>query len=66
MELISNNLFPIAMSVALFWKINDQDKQHNQQLETQAKQHKEEMDAMSDALNNNTIAITRLVDHFEK
>lgn len=41
--------FPIACVVALFW--------HNIKL---AQQHKEEMQAMSEALNNNTQALIRL------
>lgn len=54
-ELIGNYAFPIVMCAALFWKINDQDKQH-----------KEEMKQVTDALNNNTLAVTRLVEHFEE
>lgn len=41
--------FPIACVIALFW--------HNIKL---AQQHKEEMQAMSEALNNNTQALIRL------
>lgn len=54
-ELIANNLFPIVACGALFWKINDQDKSH-----------KEEMTGMTQAVNNNTLAITKLVDTLEK
>lgn len=43
--------FPIAVAVALFWKnVKDQE------------QHKAEMDKMTEALNNNTIALTELKD----
>lgn len=43
--------FPIAVAVALFWKnVKDQE------------QHKAEMDKMTEALNNNTLALTELKD----
>lgn len=47
--------FPIVACGAMFWKIHDQDTKH-----------KEEIDKLSQALENNTIAMTRLVDHLEK
>lgn len=43
--------FPIAVAVALFWK-NNKDQE----------QHKAEMDKMTEALNNNTLALTELKD----
>lgn len=46
--------FPIVMCGALFWKINVQDDQH-----------KEEMDKVTQALNNNTLALTKLIDSFD-
>ena len=43
--------FPIAVAVALFWKNNKDEEQH-----------KVEMDKMTEALNNNTLALTELKD----
>lgn len=43
--------FPIVMCGALFWYQVESDKQH-----------KEEMEKINEALNNNTIAITKLTD----
>lgn len=43
--------FPIAVAIALFW----------QNLKMQD-QHKEEMAKITEALNNNTIALTELKD----
>lgn len=43
--------FPIAAALACFWKLNDQDKTH-----------KEELQKLTEAVNNNTLAITKLVD----
>lgn len=48
-NLITTVGFPIVMCGALFWKINKQDEQH-----------KEEMAKITEALENNTIALTKL------
>lgn len=49
-QLISSVGFPIAACVALFWQMNKE-----------STQHKEEMDALKESLNQNTLAITKLV-----
>lgn len=49
MQLVATLGFPIVCCIALFWliiKINDQ--------------HEEEMAKVTEALNNNTLAITKL------
>lgn len=50
-SIISTVGFPIAMALILLWYIYDSNNKH-----------KEEIDKMSEALNNNTIAITKLLD----
>lgn len=50
-SVISSVGFPITMALILLWYIYDSNNKH-----------KEEMDKMSTALNNNTIAITKLLD----
>ena len=50
-QLIRDLGFPIAVAVALFWK-NMKD----------GEQHKTEMDKMTEAVNNNTLALTELKD----
>lgn len=50
MQSISTIGFPIAMCLILMWYINKSNESH-----------KEEMSKMSDALENNTLALTRLV-----
>ena len=47
--------FPIVMCGALFWRMVKSDEQH-----------KAEMDKLSEALNNNTIALTKLSDNLDK
>lgn len=49
--LISSVGFPIAACIAIWWKSNK---------DTEA--HQEEIKALSDAINNNTLAVTKLVD----
>ena len=43
--------FPIVVAAAMFWKMNKQDDDH-----------KEEMSKITEAVNNNTIALTKLLD----
>lgn len=54
-ELISQVGFPIAVCLICFWYINK--IQGN---------HKEEIDSMKEALNNNTIVLQKLVDKLDK
>lgn len=54
-QLVGSLGFPIVMCGALFWRMVKSDEQH-----------KEEMDKLSEALNNNTIAITNLSDKLDK
>lgn len=50
-SVISSVGFPITMTLLLLWYIYDSNNKH-----------KEEIDRMSEALNNNTVAITKLLD----
>lgn len=50
-QLVSSLGFPVVCCGALFWKMVKTDEQH-----------KEEMDKITEALNNNTIALTKLSD----
>jgi len=49
-QLISSVGFPIAACIALFWQMNKQNEQH-----------KAEMDSLKEALEQNTLAINKLV-----
>ena len=48
-QLVTTLGFPIVCCIALFWRMIKSDAQH-----------KEEMDKLSEALNNNTLAINKL------
>lgn len=54
-QIISTLGFPIVMCGALFWYMIQQ-----------REAHKEEIDKMSEALNNNTLVIQKLLDEMEK
>lgn len=54
-QLIGSLGFPIVACVALFWRMVKSDEQH-----------KEEMNKMSEALNNNTSALVKLTEKIEK
>lgn len=54
-QLVGSLGFPIACCGALFWRMVKSDEKHA-----------EEMKQMSDALNNNTVALTRLTEKLEK
>lgn len=54
-QLVGSLGFPIIMCGALFWRQVKSDEQH-----------KAEMDKLSEALNNNTMAITKLSDKLDK
>ena len=52
---ISTVGFPIVVAGAMFWKMNKQDEDH-----------KQEMNKITEAINNNTIALTKLIDKLEQ
>lgn len=54
-QLVGSLGFPVVMCGALFWRTVKSDEQH-----------KAEMDKLSEALNNNTIALTKLSDKLDK
>ena len=51
LQAISTVGFPIVVSAAMFWKMNKQDEDH-----------KLEMEKVTEAVNNNTLVIQKLVD----
>lgn len=54
-SLIGSLGFPIVCCVALFWYMTKQ-----------GEQHKIEMDKMSEAINNNTAVMNRLIEQIER
>ena len=54
-QLVGSLGFPIVACGALFWRMVKSDEQH-----------KEEMNKMSEALNNNTAALVKLTEKIDK
>lgn len=54
-QIVSSLGFPIVVAGAMFWKMNKQDDDH-----------KEEMNKITEAVNNNTLVIQKLIDRMEK
>jgi hypothetical protein len=54
-QIVGSLGFPVVMCGALFWRQVKSDEQH-----------KEEMNKLSEALNNNTQAIIKLSDNLDK
>lgn len=63
--LIGSVGFPIVACIAMGWYVKYQTDQNNKEVETMRKEHKEEVQKMTEAINNNTIAMQKLVDKIE-
>lgn len=65
-QIVQSVGFPIAMCVAMGAYVKyTEDKSREERVELQA-QHAEEMESVKAALNNNTLALQKLVDEFNK
>ena len=65
-QIISTLGFPIAMCVGACFFIKYQFDSNSKALEDLRKEHKEEIKQMTDAINNNTLVIQKLVDKLDK
>lgn len=63
--LIGSVGFPIVACIAMGWYVKYQTDQNNKEVENMRKEHKEEVQKMTEAINNNTIAMQKLVDKIE-
>lgn len=57
MQLIGSYAFPIVACVAMAWYVKYVTDKNREDMLNMNHQHKEEMQKVSDALNNNTLAI---------
>lgn len=60
---IGQYAFPIVMCVVMGWYVKYREDKHSEEISTINKDHKEEVSKMTDALNNNTLALTQLSDY---
>lgn len=54
--------FPIAMCCAMGWYVKYTTDKHREELTNERALHQEEMANVTEALNNNTLALQRLCD----
>lgn len=65
-SLITSVGFPIVACMALGFYVFKQIENYRNDIKDIQKEHKEEISKMTEALNNNTIAIQKLVDKIDK
>lgn len=58
--------FPIVACFGLGWFVKYQTDNNNKEVSEMRKEHKEEIAKVTEALNNNTLALQKLVDKLDK
>lgn len=61
-QVITSVGFPIAMCCAMGWYVKYISDRHSAEIQQLNKQHQEEMGQVTEALNNNTLALQKLCD----
>lgn len=59
-ELLGNYAFPIVCCIALFWKMDKDEKNNREYMEKRDELHKEEINSLKDSYDNNTRVLIRL------
>ena len=62
---IGQYAFPIVMCIVMAWYVKYREDRHSEELKETSDPHKSEMDKMTEALNNNTLALQHLVDYIQ-
>ena len=65
-QIISAVGFPIVAAVGCAYFVKWQYEQNQKQNEEMRKEHKEEVAKMTEALNNNTLALQQLIDKIKE
>lgn len=60
--IVSQVGFPIAMCLVMAWYVKDTSDKHREEVRRLNEQHNNEMQQVTTALNNNTLALQRLCD----
>lgn len=63
---ITNLGFPIVMCGAALWYVKYIEDKHREEREIMQQKHDEEMKSITGAINNNTIALTKLCEKIDK
>lgn len=65
-SVIGQYAFPIVACVVMGWYVKYIQDNYRQDISSISSRHKEEMDKVTEALNNNTQAIQKLTDYIER
>lgn len=63
--IISSLGFPIGACIAMGWFVKYQTDNYRKEVNDMRKEHKQEIDKVTEALNNNTLVIQKLCDKFD-
>lgn len=66
LTLIGQYAFPIVACIAMAWYVKDQGDKNREELKELREDHTKEVKELSNAVNNNTLVIQRLVDFMEE
>lgn len=58
--------FPIVACIGLGWYVKYQTDNNNKEVSEMRKEHQDEINKVTEALNNNTLALQRLCDKLDK
>lgn len=64
--LINSLGLPTVVACASMWYVKYREDKNDQKIEKMTEEHKEEMTDITEALNNNTLALQRICDTFEQ
>ncbi len=63
--IISSVGFPIVACIGLGWYVKYQTDNNNKEVSEMRREHQEEIAKVTDALNNNTLALQKLCDRID-
>ena len=63
---IGQYAFPIVMCILMGWYVKYREDKHSEEIKETRESHKAEMDKVTDALNNNTLALQHLTDYMQR
>lgn len=63
--IISSVGFPIVACIGLGWYVKYQTDNNNKEVSEMRREHQEEITKVTDALNNNTLALQKLCDRID-
>ena len=65
-QMVGSLGFPIVACIAMGWYVKYQTDQNNKEVKEMRDEHRKEIEKVTEALNNNTLAIQKLSDHLDE